>query len=72
MFTLKELNFRTIFVINGQEGRRLRVSNGELLIEEKEETKEKYKTLTKIPFQKVIALFVIGHITVTSPLMEKC
>jgi CRISPR/Cas system-associated endonuclease Cas1 len=29
-------------------------------------------TLTKFPFQKLLALFVIGHITVTTPLIEKC
>jgi CRISPR-associated endonuclease Cas1 len=29
-------------------------------------------TLTKFPFQKLLALFIIGHITVTTPLIEKC
>lgn len=34
--------------------------------------RDKKKTLTKFPFQKLLALFVVGHITVTTPLMEKC
>ena len=33
---------------------------------------DKKKTLTKFPFQKLLALFIIGHITVTTPLIEKC
>ena len=68
MFTSKDVQYRTIFVINCITNRNLRVSNGELLLEE---TKEK-KTLTKMPFQKILALFIIGHISVTTPLIEKC
>lgn len=30
------------------------------------------ETLTKFPFQKLLALFVIGHITVTTPIIDKC
>lgn len=72
MFTHKDIQFRTIFVINGLQERHLRVSNGELLLEEETEDGEKTKTLTKIPFQKILALFIVGHITVTTPLIEKC
>lgn len=68
MFTNKDVQYRTIFVINCIKERNLRVSNGELLLEETEEK----KTLTKMPFQKILALFVIGHISVTTPLIEKC
>ena len=68
MFTSKDVQFRTIFVINCIKERNLRVSNGELLLEESAEK----KTLTKMPFQKILALFVIGHISVTTPLIEKC
>lgn len=70
MFTSKDIQFRTIFVINCVKHRGLRVCNGELLLEEGEE-KEK-KTLTKMPFQKILALFIIGHISITTPLIEKC
>lgn len=72
MFTHNDILYRTIFIINGIENRRLRVSNGELLLEEQKELENKYKTLTKIPFQKIFALFVIGPISVTTPLLEKC
>lgn len=71
MFTHKDIENRTIFVVNCIEHERgLRVSNGELLLEEFEE--EKKRTLTKFPFQKILALFIIGHISVTTPLIEKC
>ena len=68
MFTNKDIEYRTIFVINCIKDRNLRVSNGELLLEETEDK----KTLTKLPFQKILALFVIGHIHITTPLIEKC
>lgn len=71
MFTHKDIRMRTIFVVNCIEhDRGLRVSNGELMLEETIEGKK--KTLTKFPFQKLLALFVIGHITVTTPLIDKC
>lgn len=72
MFTHKDLEYRTIFVINCIHERNLRVSNGELLLEEQIEESDKMKTLTKLPFQKILALFVIGHIRITTPLIEKC
>ena len=70
MFTHKDIEFRSIFVINCLEHRTLRVSNGELMLEETSE--EGAKTLTKLPFQKILMLFVIGHISITTPLIEKC
>lgn len=68
MFTSSDIQHRTIFVVNCIKDRNLRVSNGELLLEEAEDK----KTLTKLPFQKILALFVIGHIHITTPLIEKC
>lgn len=68
MFTHKDLEYKTIFVINCIEDKNLRVHNGELLLENTEEK----KTLTKLPFQKILALFVVGHISITTPLIEKC
>src|SRR5574344_805995 len=70
MFTHKDIECRTIYVINCIEKRNLRVSSGELLLEE--EQADSKKTLTKLPFQKILALFVIGHITITTPLIDKC
>ena len=71
MFTSKDLEMRTIFVVNCIEhNRSLRVSSGELMLEEIDGDRK--KTLTKIPFQKMLALFVVGHITITTPLIEKC
>lgn len=68
MFTNKDIEYRTIYVVNCIKDRNLRVCNGELLLEEAEEK----KTLTKLPFQKILALFVVGHIHVSTPLLEKC
>lgn len=68
MFTNKDIEFRSIYVINCTTKRELRVSSGELLLEEIQE----HKVLTKLPFQKILALFVIGHIHITTPLIEKC
>ncbi len=72
MFTHKDIETRSIFVVNCiDHNRGMRVSNGELLLEERGED-GKSTTLTKFPFQKILALMVIGHITVTTPLIEKC
>ena len=52
MFTHKDIETRTIFVVNCIEhDRGLRVSNGELMLEETDGDKK--KTLTKFPFQKL-------------------
>ena len=68
MFTNKDLEYRSIFVINCFDDKNLRVQSGELLLENSIEK----KTLTKLPFQKILALFIVGNITITSPLIEKC
>lgn len=72
MFTLKDIEARSIFVINCiDHERRIRVKSGEMLLEE-HVNENKDKTLTKCPFQKILMLMVIGHISITSPLIEKC
>lgn len=71
MFTNKDIEYRSIYVINCIEKRNLRVSNGEVLLDEEKDGGQ-HKTLTKLPFQKILAIFVIGHITITTPLIDKC
>lgn len=68
MFTLKDVETRSIFVINCIEERALQVESGQLLLKDT----EKDKKLTKLPFQKILALFIIGHITITTALIDKC
>lgn len=68
MFTHKDIEYRSIFVINCLEDRSFKVQQGELLLKD---TKTG-ATLTKFPFQKILALFIIGHATITTPLIEKC
>ena len=67
MYTIKDIDYKSIFVINCMEKRELHVKSGELLLEDADS-----KTLTKIPFQKVLAIFIIGHIHITTPLIDKC
>ncbi len=68
MFTHKDVEYRSIFVINCLENKNLCLRQGELLLEKAEEK----KPLTKFPFQKILAIFAIGHISITSALIEKC
>lgn len=68
MFTNKDIEFRSVYIINCLTERELRVSSGELLLEDL----QTHQTLTKLPFQKILALFVVGHIHITTPFIEKC
>lgn len=68
MFTHKDIKSRSLFVINGVEHQRLRVSAGRLLLE----NTETGKAITKLPFPKILSLMVIGHTTVTTALIEHC
>lgn len=56
MFTHKDIEMRTIFVLNCIEHERsLRVNSGELMLEEIEGDKK--KTLTKFPLPEVVGSF---------------
>lgn len=68
MFTHKDIENRSLFVINGTDHQSLRVSNGRLMLED---TKTN-KAITKLPFPKILGLMVIGHTTVTTALIEHC
>ena len=71
MFTHKDIECRTIFVINCLTERNLKVSNGELVLIDTDEDAKK-TVLTEIPFQKILALFITGPISITTPLLDKC
>lgn len=68
MFTHKDIANRSLFVINGLENQRLKVSAGRLMLENTE-TK---KAITKLPFPKILSLMIVGHTTVTTALIEHC
>lgn len=71
MFTHKDIEYRNIFVINCTDDERtIRVHNGELQLEVDNE--ERKVVLTRLPFQKILAIFVIGHARITTPLIDKC
>ena len=67
MYTSKDIECKTVFVINCIEKKELHVKAGGLMLEDAEG-----KTLTKLPFQKILALFIIGNIHITTPLIDKC
>ena len=68
MFTHKDIENRSLFVINGTEHQSLKVSAGRLLLENTQTN----KAITKLPFPKILGLMVIGHTTVTTALIEHC
>lgn len=67
MFTKKDIEYRSIFLVNCFDEKHLKLRSGELLLQDAEG-----KTLTKFPFQKILALFVVGNATITTPLIDKC
>lgn len=68
MFSNKDVTYRQIFVINGLKNRKIHLVNFQLGVFDTKN--EKY--LTKIPFSKILALFVVGHATLTTPLIDRC
>ena len=68
MFSNKDIVHKQIFVINGLEKRKIRLVNFQLGVYDTE--KERY--LTKIPFSKILVLFIIGDATLTTPLIDRC
>ncbi|MCC7532879.1 MAG: type V CRISPR-associated endonuclease Cas1 [Bacteroidia bacterium] len=68
MFTHKDIENRSVFVINGTAHHNLKVSNGRLLLEDTQTN----KAITKLPFPKILSLLIVGHTTVTTALIEHC
>lgn len=68
MFTHKDIQNRSLFVINGTEHQYLQVVSGQLVLKNSE-TKT---VVTKIPFPKILAVLVIGHTSITTALIEHC
>lgn len=68
MFTHKDIQNRSLFIINGTEHQYLKVAAGQLVLHDSEA-----KTIiTKIPFPKILALMVVGHTSLTTALVEHC
>lgn len=68
MFTHKDIENRSLFVLNGTEHQSLRVSAGRLMLFDTETN----KAITKLPFPKILALLVVGHTSITTALIEHC
>ncbi|MFV0290261.1 MAG: type V CRISPR-associated endonuclease Cas1 [Mangrovibacterium sp.] len=70
MFTLKDIERKNIFVVNGLENHHFKIKNGFLWLEEWRENEKVCKT--KFPIQKILFLLIIGHTTVTTAVLDKC
>ncbi|MBS1760237.1 MAG: type V CRISPR-associated endonuclease Cas1 [Bacteroidetes bacterium] len=68
MFTHKDIENRSLFIINGLENQRLKVSAGRLMLE----NEETGKAITQLPFPKILCLMVIGQTAITTALIEHC
>ncbi len=68
MFTHKDIENKSIFVINGKDCQHLHVKSGFLHLLDTDNN----KTVTKFPFPKILFLIVIGHMSITTSLIEKC
>ena len=66
MISEKDMQYKSVVFVGTNEPKRFAVRNGELLLCDAEG-----KTLTKFPFQKIAALFVVGSCTLTSQILEK-
>lgn len=66
MISEKDVRYRTVLYLNALEGRTLAIRNGELLISDTTTG----ETFSKLAFQKLLAVFVIGKCTLTSPVLE--
>lgn len=69
MFSNKDIEHRKIFVIDGLEHRKIKLVSYQLGVYDTSESAE--KCLTKIPFHKLLAVFIVGHTSITSPLIER-
>lgn len=68
MFTHKDIQNRSLFIVNGTDHQNIRVSAGRLMLF----NTDTEKTITVLPFPKIMALLIIGHTTITTSAIEHC
>lgn len=66
MHTHKDIEYKSVFLINGTQNQVFKVQNGFLAIINSE-TK---KTITKLPFPKMLCIMVVGHTSITTSFIE--
>lgn len=66
MHSHKDIENKSVFLINGSKNQIFRVQNGFLCIQNSE-TK---KALTKLPFPKMLCIMIIGHTSITTSFIE--
>ena len=65
MISESDVKYRTVLFITASTTRSLSVRNGELLL-----TEENGDVVTKLSFKKILAVFIAGKCTLTSPVLE--
>lgn len=68
MLTSQDIKSRNVIIVNAIEGKKLNVMMGNIVIKDSNTD----EILTKLSFYKVFAIFVIGHLTITSQVLEGC
>jgi len=66
MHSHKDIEYKSVFLINGTQNQIFKVQNGFLNIQNSE-TK---KSLTKLPFPKILCIMIIGHTSITTSFIE--
>lgn len=66
MHSHKDIETKSVFLINGTINHIFKVQNGFLCIQNSE-TK---KTITKLPFPKMLCIFILGHTKITTSFIE--
>lgn len=66
MHSHKDIENKSVFLINGTKNQVFRVQNGFLCIQNSE-TK---KAITKLPFPKMLCIMIIGHTSITTSFIE--
>lgn len=66
MHTHKDIENKSIFLINGTKNQIFRVQNGFLCIQ----NSETRKAITKLPFPKMLCILIIGHTSITTSFIE--
>lgn len=66
MYSHKDIENKSVFLINGTQKQIFKVQNGFLCIQNSE-TK---KNITKLPFPKMLCILIIGHTSITTSFIE--
>ena len=66
MHSHKDIENKSVFLINGTQNQIFRVQNGFLSIQ----NSQTQKTITKLPFPKMLCIMIVGHSSITTSFIE--